>query len=378
MGTYAGAARGWLAMTLYKFSVGCVLAGAMVGVLGMAALVFSARDFQFGVAQASPSSNGRIDFAELDRVETEIGGIFAQSQDTRRELAEVQERLAALDRAEAQANQTRASIVGDLASAEQRAGLETSATDMSAQALSQRINALAARPTLPAADRQSIAALSGEVTQLAQQESALAANNAERATLNARRRLVGDQVQESDSQIHALQAQVVPEFENYTRIKNEARSLQSLSVLGFSAYLAQGHPSLLSTMLVLLMGALGSLLYLFPAYLNRPEPVKMSEVFVRLIFGMCAALAVYVIANGALAGFSFGSAPQQALTTTSASLNPFTVSLIGIVAGVMSEDIAKWIQERGRGVLGGSATRPAAAPAETAPTGGLVNNEAIR
>jgi hypothetical protein len=254
--------QGVVGMTFYKFSVGVVLTVAMVGVLAASALVFSARDFQFGVAQVSPSTNGRVDFAALERVDRQISAIQSQPQ-------------------------------------------------------------------------------SGE-------------------------------------QIQTLQAQIVPETEHYDRIRNEARSLQSLSVFGVSTFLAEGHPALLSIMLVLLMGALGSLLYLFPAYLNRAPPVTMAEIFVRLIFGMCAALAAYVLAN-ALASFSVGSAPTTQLTTTSAALNPFTVSLIGIVAGVMSEDIAKWIQERGRGVLGGTAARPSSAPpAETAPSGGLVNNEAIR
>src|SRR5690349_1983188 len=47
--------KGWSAMTFYKFAVGVVLAVAMVAVLGMSAVVFSARDFQFGVARISPS-----------------------------------------------------------------------------------------------------------------------------------------------------------------------------------------------------------------------------------------------------------------------------------------------------------------------------------
>ena len=88
-----------------------------------------------------------------------------------------------------------------------------------------------------------------------------------------------------------------------------------------------------------------------------------AEIIVRLIFGMCAALAFYVLANAAVAGFSIASNVQQA--TTSAMLNPFTVSLVGIVAGVMSEDIAKWIQDRGRGIFTpGGAPAPAAASDE--------------
>lgn len=365
-------------MTLYKFTVGAVLTAAMVGVLGMSALTFSSRDFQFGVAQVSPSTNGRIDFGVLDAVESEVVAIRAASAETRRQFAAVQERLAELDRAEANLSHARAQIIGDMASLEQRANIENGATDMSTQALTQRVNTLARQQGLSAADRAAVAAIAARVTELAQQEGVVAASSAERAALTEQLRLVGDQVRDADSQIHMAQSRIVSDPANYQRIVNEARSLQALSVFNISATLAQGHPALLSTLLVLLMGALGSLLYLFPAYLNRPAPVTLSEVFVRLIFGMCAALAVYVLANGALSSFSMGAAAQEPLATTSAMLNPFTVSLIGIVAGVMSEDIARWIQERGRGVLGGSAP-PArgAAPAEQAPTGGLVNNQAI-
>ncbi len=244
-------------MTLYKFTVGAVLAVAMVGVLGASSIVFASRDFQFGVAQVEPSTAGRVDFAELDRV-----------------------------------------------------------------------------------DRQ-IEALPPE-----------------------------------DARIRTLQSEIVSDPTHYERIRNEAKSLQALSVFGVSVYLAQGHPALLSIMLVLLMGMLGSLLYLFPAYLNRPAPVTLGEIFVRLVFGMCSALAVYVLAN-ALATFSV-SAPTAQVTTTSAALNPFTVSLIGIIAGVMSEDIAKWIQDRGRGIFTPGSAAAAAAPVENSPTGGLVNNDALR
>ena len=52
------------------------------------------------------------------------------------------------------------------------------------------------------------------------------------------------------------------------------------------------------------------------------------------------------------------------------------------MAGVLSEDIAKWIQERGRGVLqiNNSGAGNVAAPppvVEPSATGGLVNNDAL-
>jgi len=98
---------------------------------------------------------------------------------------------------------------------------------------------------------------------------------------------------------------------------------------------------------------------------------------------MCAALAFYVLANAAVGAFAIGSSTAATQPVVSSSLNPFTVSLIGIVAGVLSEDIAKWIQDRGRGIFtqGGAVSRPAAAPPadgnDGPPGGGLVNNQAI-
>lgn len=374
-------------MTFYKFSVGVVLAVAMVAVLGMSALVFSSRDFQFGLAQISPSTNGLISFAQLDAADRQIQQLEAESAGPRGELLEVDQQIAALDTqvqgAEASTNEARAAMVGAIADIETRANVQTtqsSAADMSAQALTQRINALASRPGLPAGDQQGIANLSVQVQQLASQEEALDDRTAERSALVARQRLVSGQVAEANRRVFALQQSVVPDYEHYQRIRGEAYALRSMSPLGASAFLAQGHPALLSTVLVLLMGALGSLLYLFPAYLNRPVPVTMAEIVVRLIFGMCAALAFYVLANAAIAGFSIASSVQQA--TTSSTLNPFTVSLVGIVAGVLSEDIAKWIQDRGRGIFqqgGAAASAPIPAPPapEPAPTGGLVNNNAI-
>jgi hypothetical protein len=270
-------------------------------------------------------------------------------------------------------------MVGVIADVERSANVATdvsAAADTSAQALSRRINALAARSSLSPNDQQRVAQLRAQVQQLAEEEQTLDDLNTQRTDLAGRQRLVGGQVQEADRRILALQAEVVPGGTGYERVRGEADALRRLSPFSVSAYLAQGHPALLSSLLVLLMGALGSLLYLFPAYLNRPLPVTMAEIVIRLIFGMCAALAFYVLANAAIAGFAIASTTPTAPSTSSA-LNPFTVSLVGIVAGVLSEDIAKWIQERGRGFLTQGAAAAQAQASAPAPGGGLVNNQAI-
>ena len=357
-------------MTMYKWMVGFVLAVVMLGVLGAGALVFSARDFQFGVAQISPATNGLIDISRLIDVDTQVARLEADSSGPRGELLAVEQAIATLDNdvanAQAQANDARTAIVGQIAEIETRANIavtDSAAANMDTTSLRARAQALANRPGLPASDQQAIASLRTQVAQLAAAEASTDNRGAERAELAARQRLIGAQVGESNRRMFALQQTVVPDYEHYARVRGEAFALRTLSPLGVSAFLAQGHPALLSTLLVLLMGALGSLLYLFPAYLNRAEPVTMAEIVVRLIFGMCAALAFYVLANATIAGFSIASSVQQA--GSSSTLNPFTVSLVGIVAGVMAEDIAKWIQDRGRGIFtqGGFATPAASAPA---------------
>ena len=103
-------------MTIYKFSVGVVLAVAMVGVLGLSALVFSSRDFQFGVAQISPSTNGLISSAQPDAADRQIQQLEPARAGPRGELLEIDQQIAALDTqvqgAEAITNEARAAMVG--------------------------------------------------------------------------------------------------------------------------------------------------------------------------------------------------------------------------------------------------------------------------
>lgn len=72
-------------MTFYKFAVGALLTAAMLAVLGLGALVFSARDFQYGVRQISGSTNGVISFARLAEAEQRIDQIMEESSSQRGE-----------------------------------------------------------------------------------------------------------------------------------------------------------------------------------------------------------------------------------------------------------------------------------------------------
>lgn len=373
-------------MSIYKWIVGIVLTVVMIAVLAFSAILFSARDFQYGLRDIVP--NGLVEIDRLVAIQDQVATLEARVEAPHGQQLALEQQLAGLDAQIAEMdeaiNAARGEIASTLTTIEANGGVSSAPGEVDAVTLGVRATALAARAGLSPEDQQSLAGLQGRVTQLAEQEQARDLRYSERSTLAAQAENIARQVAEERSGVLALQASVVPDGSAYERVRGEVMALRNLSPYGISAYLAQGHPALLSTVLVLLMGALGSLLYLFPAYLNRPQPVKLEEIFVRLIFGMCAALAFYVVANATVAGFSIGSGVTQA--NTASTLNPFTVSLIGIVAGVLAEDIAKWIQDRGRGIFtSGSITpttdvaaaAPAAAPGGEVPGGGLVNNQAI-
>lgn len=328
-------------MSIYKFLVGIVLTVAMLTVLGASAMLFAVRDFQYGLAQVAPSTNGLIDDATLANADAAVALIERNSAATQ--------------------------LVQTIAEIESRAHVQAAtsvAANTSAQALGARLQTLANQPGLSPQDQAGIVSMQNQVAQLAVVETAPAppAEAVSETQERVARQLLSAN---GDAQQTLLQ-----EYQAYARVRTEVRALETLSPWGVGAHLAHGHPSQLSIALVMLMGALGALLYLFPAYLTRPVPVSMAEIAVRLIFGMCAALAFYVLANATVAGFSFTTDVRQA--TTSAAINPFTVSLIGIVAGVLAEDIAKWIQDRGRGIFqqGGPAPAQDAAAAGVNPHGG--------
>lgn len=373
-------------MTLHKWLVGILLTVVMIAVLGMSSVLFSARDFQYGLRDVVP--NGLVQIDRLVDIQDQVDALEARVQEPRGQQLALEQQVQSFDREIAAAdegiNSLRAEVVSQLAPIEERVQAGGQSAQVDSASLGSRVSSLVARGDLGAAEQQALAALQGRIEQLAELEQNRDLRYAERATVAAQAENLARRVAEERSGVLALQTSVVPDSSAYERVRGEVMALRNLSPWGISAYLAQGHPALLSTVLVLLMGCLGALLYLFPAYLNRLQPVTAAEIFVRMIFGMCAALAFYVLANATVAGFSIGDNVAQA--TTASTLNPFTVSLIGIVAGVLAEDIAKWIQDRGRGIFTQGAYTPtadaAAPPAAAAsggdvPGGGLVNNQAI-
>ncbi len=348
-------------MTFHRWFAGFFLLILMVIALFVNSLLFSARSFQDNLAHIAPDTGGVIRLADLEQVETTVSMLKNQTAPQRGELAQLELRVAAVKKDVETARDTILAIEARMrartAELEAAAGLTPGAGGgaFDAADVSQRLDRVAAVRTLEAGAREAVIAVRAELAKLPDLEVALSAHETDLADLEAERARASEFVSTSERTILGLQGQFGGDF---TRVRNEAQALVASTPFGLGPRIVEMHPTFLSTMLVLIMGALGALLYLFPAYLNRANRIFFADIVVRLVFGMVVALAFYIVANASLAGFAF--VPGGETGSTGASLNPFTVSLIGITAGIMADDIAAWILKRGRELIGGGV--PMAAP----------------
>ncbi|MGE3250918.1 MAG: hypothetical protein AB7L26_11845, partial [Hyphomonadaceae bacterium] len=84
-------------MSFHKWMVGFFLAIIMVVALGINAFLFSARSFQFNLAQVAPRTNGVLSIEQLDSIDAQIAQIESDTAPQRGERAQIEERLATLN-----------------------------------------------------------------------------------------------------------------------------------------------------------------------------------------------------------------------------------------------------------------------------------------
>lgn len=358
-------------MTMHKWFVGAFLTAVMVTTLGANAMLFSARSFQHNLGQIAPSTNGVLDVQAFLEAETGIAALEGELVSERGEAIALKTQMEAA-RANAANDSLEATRLGadlSIRAADLEARLGAPAADApttGGAALAARFEALATARELSEADRGAIASGLADAARLLALEERIATLSADAEALAQQEASTAGALSQADQQILGLKAQIAPEgASQYDVIRNEAKAVLRSAPFGVNAALVQAHPHFLSIGLVLLMGLLGGILYLFPAYMSRAEPVTFSEIFVRMVFGMCTALAFYVIMNAAVAGFTLNPS-GVADNGGQSALNPFSVSMIGIIAGIMADDIARWIHARGTDLLGGDA-----AVATRRPGGGL-------
>lgn len=349
-------------MTFKRWFAGFFLLILMIVALFVNSIMFSARSFQDNLAHVVPGSGGVIRLADLDKVDAQVAFLENQISPQRGEAAQAAEKAAVakrdLDNARDALAALQAKAITQTGELETLAGLTPGATDaeFNADDIQQRLDRIAAQRLDPKARdtadriRDGLVTVRAALTKIDQTQEAVLAQQETAARLEAQKLRAGEMVSTSERQILGLKAQFGDDF---NRIRNEAQALRNSSPWGIGAKLVEMHPTFLSTILVCIMGALGAILYLFPAYLRPDSKILFADIVVRLVFGMVVALAFYIVANASLAGFAF--MPGGSTGATGASLNPFTVSLLGIIAGIMADDIAAWIHKRGREILGGDA-----------------------
>lgn len=360
-------------MTIHRWFAGFFLLILMIVALFVNSILFSARSFQDNLVRIAPETGGVIRIADLDAVEAQVEMLRNQTSEPRGELAQLEIRAAAAkrdaDAARSGIAALQARMLTKAAELEAAAELPTAAATGAFDPVdvAQRLDRITAQRAALAATRDGVTELRADLAKLPELEATLAAREDDLARIEADRDRASEFVSTSERTILGLQGQYGNDF---TRVRNEARALVASTPFGFGPKLVEMHPTFLSTILVLIMGALGAILYLFPAYLKRENRIFFADIVVRLVFGMVVALAFYIVANATLAGFAF--VPGGDTGTAGASLNPFTVSLLGIIAGIMADDIASWILKRGRELLGGGfsdADRVRTIPAGSEPMG---------
>lgn len=334
-----------------RWFVGLALTIAMLITLLACALTFSARSFQHNFAQISGNRTGVVSMAEIGRIASDMAALERASEPQRRQIAEAERKRAELGariitlRTEAEA--AAAQIDQGLQAIEARIDPAQSFAGAEPALLEQRLARVAAAdiPAEDGAQAQRLRAQLDEATRLFEQADAAAREQA----------ALGEQSAQLQALINTnLDAALNDEAQafagNFSQVRAEVESLVRTSPYGLALTLAEIHPVFLSTLLVCLSGALGSLLYLFPAYLSNEREISIEDIVVRMLFSMLTAFGFMVALNAANTVLALGG---QETTGATASLNPFTVAGLGVIAGVMADDIAKWIRDRGVSFLGG-------------------------
>ncbi len=122
---------------------------------------------------------------------------------------------------------------------------------------------------------------------------------------------------------------------------------------GVPRQLATWNDGYLTLLLTLLMGALGSLLYVTRSYLawafkglqvTEPAPQPVSWFIFRPLFGAITALAILILVKAGQLTFSSGTT----FSLEEGSVNPYIIAFVAIIAGLMSWQCLELIETVGQ------------------------------
>ena len=121
-------------------------------------------------------------------------------------------------------------------------------------------------------------------------------------------------------------------------IRNIATELQFIT--RFFPLLPLIPKYILTLILTLAMGALGSLLYITHDYFKRDSDHPISWYLLRPFLGTTTALAMFILAKAGQMTISGGTAEESLIE----NLNPFFISFLAIISGLLSEQAIEKIK----------------------------------
>lgn len=137
-----------------------------------------------------------------------------------------------------------------------------------------------------------------------------------------------------------------------SRIENALYELHSgRGMLGtFINRLVTTQPDILTLTLVLLMGILGSSLQMTYAFFKQHQLEKVGEYLLRVCVGAITALVIFIVAKAGVPVIADASRLGG-----DAAINPYFVSFLAIISGLMSDNAVRSVQNQGARFFGADA-----------------------
>ncbi len=158
---------------------------------------------------------------------------------------------------------------------------------------------------------------------------------------------IADQIKASKEQIQGVYDNIKPKMDDTGRVKVEAVLFEITPVRGPFGKFMNGVVTLpsdvLALSLVILMGVLGSLLQIVYSFFRKDTPSEgLGIYFVRIAAGGITALVIFIVTKAGIpiiadASRLGGDAP----------INPYLISFLAIISGLLSEQAIASVQARG-------------------------------
>jgi hypothetical protein len=176
---------------------------------------------------------------------------------------------------------------------------------------------------------------------------------AERMTLEAKTTVKKGQVKALNDSLSSLQVSLDGLFRQFStkslddptrvRLENALFELYSGKFLGASMnWLLIMPPDILTLALVILMGVLGSALQMTHALFRQNRIERPGAYFLRLGVGAITALVIFIVAKAGVPVIA-----DAARLGGDAPINPYFVSFLAIISGLMSENAIMMVQAQG-------------------------------